>query len=654
MRRTGGRCRPRRTRRLHRALVRSLPLDLVEIPGPKGHVGSTVFSPSGRYVYATNKELDAVEVLDRETQQRLCPIPVGKDPFGLDISPDGHRLYVAAVASKAISVVDTATRREIRRVAIPASHYSSEPRSIAVANNGKAIITTSPTWSERGHIWKMDLASFGLVRIGDEYAGWVRASADRSRVGIVGCGLSSGPFRVYRAATDSLSKERNLQTYGLCDVAPNASGSRFLLAPDDFVVAGNLDMIGFVRNRWGFGGAVWSPNGATAYQLAQDGVDVLDMERFMVAGHIPLPDPVTHVYAFLHDGAGRMSISPDGMTVAVNTDNGVSFAQLPSPPPTVPPCLKSSSSVGASGLLPMDYVPSDLAVDPSGTRVYMADRQFNQVEVFDLATGSFECPIPVASAPTSLDVNADGSRLYVATNGANSISIIDLATGREIRRRRVPYDWFSNDRPRSLAVARSGRVLITMGYAGSGWFRLWNYIPGTDRMRVRSDAPHSGLTTNWTTLESNAMRSAIAIPYGNISSAIAYFYSSATDSFSPEVTTIPNFISYGAVSADGRRILINPGTWVFDRTMRAIGKIETHGVRSSGVVFAPSGRIAYRVMDANIEVLNVTELRVTRSIPLPDTVERSNVSTSVGRPVITTDGSMIIMPSDNGVSFIRT
>ena len=48
----------------------------------------------------------------------LHTIPVGKRPWGLALSPDGKRLFVANGPSGDISVIDAMTARQVERIKV--------------------------------------------------------------------------------------------------------------------------------------------------------------------------------------------------------------------------------------------------------------------------------------------------------------------------------------------------------------------------------------------------------------------------------------------------------------------------------------------------------------------------------------------------------
>ena len=70
-----------------------------------------------------------------------------------------------------------------------------------------------------------------------------------------------------------------------------------------------------------------------------------------------------------------------------------------------------------------------IAVNPSGSRAYVANLGSNNVTVIDTATNTVVgAPIAVGTAPVAIAVNPSGSRAYVTNYGSNSVTVIDTAT----------------------------------------------------------------------------------------------------------------------------------------------------------------------------------------------------------------------------------
>ena len=67
-------------------------------------------------------------------------IPVGAEPHGLAVAPDGRKLYVANGASDTVSVIDTATNTVIGSpIVIPVDQFSF---GVAITPDGSKVYVT--------------------------------------------------------------------------------------------------------------------------------------------------------------------------------------------------------------------------------------------------------------------------------------------------------------------------------------------------------------------------------------------------------------------------------------------------------------------------------------------------------------------------------
>lgn len=100
--------------------------------------------------------------------------------------------------------------------------------------------------------------------------------------------------------------------------------------------------------------------------------------------------------------------------------------------------------------------PAGLALSGDGQYLASADRDANQVSIFDAGTLGLLYRVPVGERPFGLRFAPDG-RLFVANVGTNDLSIVDAALGRITAT--VPV----GDRPYGVAFA-SGRAFVTNQY----------------------------------------------------------------------------------------------------------------------------------------------------------------------------------------------
>jgi YVTN family beta-propeller protein len=134
----------------------------------------------------------------------------------------------------------------------------------------------------------------------------------------------------------------------------------------------------------------FSPDGATAYVTAADGLWIFDTATDTVTGSIPgLGDP---------EG---VAVSPDGNTVYVtNTEQGRVE-------------VINAAKVQVTGSIPVGQMPWQLVVSPNGGTVYVADIDSNEVSVISTKTDTVTSTIPLSGGPDTLALTSDGSELWV-------------------------------------------------------------------------------------------------------------------------------------------------------------------------------------------------------------------------------------------------
>ncbi|MCB1020625.1 MAG: YncE family protein [Acidobacteria bacterium] len=115
-------------------------------------------------VYLTNSATNQVLAMDASTRRVLGAVTVGARPRGIAATPNGEKLFVANEDSGNVSVIETATLRELMRIPLPGD---AEPFDIAITPDGQEAWVTSHETSGFVHILDTSLhAVLASVRVG--------------------------------------------------------------------------------------------------------------------------------------------------------------------------------------------------------------------------------------------------------------------------------------------------------------------------------------------------------------------------------------------------------------------------------------------------------------------------------------------------------
>jgi YVTN family beta-propeller protein len=98
-------------------------------------MGLGAMAPSAEvapFAYVVNSGDGTVSAIDTATNTVVgIPIPVGREPFGVDVTPDGKHAYVANRGSNNVSVIDMATNMVVATVVA-----GNVPFNVAVTPDG--------------------------------------------------------------------------------------------------------------------------------------------------------------------------------------------------------------------------------------------------------------------------------------------------------------------------------------------------------------------------------------------------------------------------------------------------------------------------------------------------------------------------------------
>jgi YVTN family beta-propeller protein len=284
---------------------------------------NVVINPASTRAYFTVPADNEVAILNLTTGKFLKPIPVGSDPQGIDITPDGKTLYVADSGGQTISVVTAATRK-VTTITTPAGTLNDTPYSIAVLNNSTALYTTTFAGSGYGgQAYSLDLATGAStvvpgIGIGGQVTevSPVSRSANHAVAGVVIGDDSGGRFDVYTAATGGVVSG-SLNEF-ISSSALNAKGSTMIVDGTSVIGASSGAVLGTISDSCV--SAVLNASGKTGYCLTSSSIVVLNTTTFLTGKTIALPSGVT--------GTGELAISPNGKLLVAETSAGATIVSI--------------------------------------------------------------------------------------------------------------------------------------------------------------------------------------------------------------------------------------------------------------------------------------------------------------------------------------
>jgi YVTN family beta-propeller protein len=135
-------------------------------------------SADGR-LFVANEDSATATVLDLKTGRIVARVPVGKEPEGVRVSPDGRWVLVTNESDNSISIIDAKTLKVVKSVTV-----GKRPRDIAFTPDGKTAYVSGEFDSSLYRIHLPDGAPVErVVQFGkDERPMSVRIDAKRHRV----------------------------------------------------------------------------------------------------------------------------------------------------------------------------------------------------------------------------------------------------------------------------------------------------------------------------------------------------------------------------------------------------------------------------------------------------------------------------------------
>jgi len=301
-------------------------------------------APAGTVLLVANRLDSTLTFVDLATDLALGTTDTGYHPHDIAVTPDGRTAFVACYsAGESISVIDVAARREVRKIDLGPR---SDPLGVQVSRDGTKLYITP---EDAQAVLEIDVATGKVVRTLD-------TGQEVSRMFV----LAPDGRRLYTSnSRNGMVTVLDLdQGTAVAQIATRRGCEGIDVAPD--------------------GRAVWTAN------TYADTVSVIDTNSLTVVADLPCPGRPS-----------RLKIMPDGKTAVVFCPGLGGFGGL----------LFFDVATRRMTRKAVAGRTSNLAIDPAGHRVYLAQIDQDGVAVLDLDRWDYINPITrTGRAPDGLAI----------------------------------------------------------------------------------------------------------------------------------------------------------------------------------------------------------------------------------------------------------
>jgi len=297
-----------------------------------------------------------------------APVAVGDAPYGIALTPDGSRLYVANyLVDGTVTVINTSTKAVVKTIPV-----STAPRDVVLTPDGSRAYVMH--YATPGVVTVIDTATNEVVGapipVMNNPSG-MAITPDGGKIYVVGS-VIGGTISIINTATNGVTSISGPGGVQLNRIAiANTSPSQTAYMPS----------VGTTRE-----------------------VSTLNATSGSCCGSIsPVPA----------GALGAVAASPDGALVYGGAGNTV-YA------------INTSTNRILTPTITLGGVSNYIAFSPDSTRAYAVHYADNAISVIDTSSHTLVGTIPTGAGPRGVALSPNGHRAYVTNTTAGTVSFIDL------------------------------------------------------------------------------------------------------------------------------------------------------------------------------------------------------------------------------------
>jgi len=355
------------------------------------------FSPDGRFLYVICENADQLRVVDLASGAVVKQITVGRMPTGLSLSPDGKQIYVANSWSDNISVIDSDTL-EVTRT-LPAGF---EPISAISDRDGKTLYAANRLSND---ISVLDLASGKEIKrlVAGRGASYLSLTPDGKYIYCTHIYPNIGKFRtppeseitVVDTLTQEIVERKPLHSIaGVFHVATSTDGKLSVVAE---LQPKNLIPLAHVEHGWAFVDSL-AIFGEDVNGIVQVPID--ELERYFARPFgLAISKDKSKIFV-TSGGAATVTVIDTQQLLAFARSQHSSFAND-----------LSASANYVIARVPVGPDPRGVLLSPDGSRLYVANRLGDTVDVIDTNRNEVTRSIDLGG-PKTITGKRRGERLF--------------------------------------------------------------------------------------------------------------------------------------------------------------------------------------------------------------------------------------------------